>query len=213
MHYFTTYTSPLGEILLASDDEGLTHLAFDGQKYFPELTNAQKMPSHPILISAQRWLDSYFAGENPELTPPLHASGSNFQRAVWQLLLAIPYGETTTYGAIAQEIARLQQRSRMSAQAVGGAVGHNPIGIIVPCHRVVGASGSLTGYAGGLDKKIALLNWKAWKCPVSSCQRKAQPCEQKTLSNQSAAERFHLLVYLCANIHVNLRVLSITCSC
>ena len=155
MHYFTTYTSPLGEILLASDDEGLTHLAFDGQKYFPALTNAQKMPSHPILISAQRWLDSYFAGENPELTPPLHASGSNFQRAVWQLLLAIPYGETTTYGAIAQEIARLQQRSRMSAQAVGGAVGHNPIGIIVPCHRVVGASGSLTGYAGGLDKKIA----------------------------------------------------------
>lgn len=157
MHYFTTYTSPLGEILLASDDEGLTHLAFDGQKYFPALTNAQKMPSHPILVSAQRWLDSYFAGENPELTPPLHASGSNFQRAVWQLLLAIPYGETTTYGAIAQEIARLQQRSRMSAQAVGGAVGHNPIGIIVPCHRVVGASGSLTGYAGGLDKKIALL--------------------------------------------------------
>lgn len=115
MHYFTTYTSPLGEILLASDDEGLTHLAFDGQKYFPALTNAQKMPSHPILISAQRWLDSYFAGENPELTPPLHASGSDFQRAVWQLLLAIPYGETTTYGAIAQEIARLQQRSRMSA--------------------------------------------------------------------------------------------------
>ena len=116
MHYFTTYTSPLGEILLTSDDEGLTHLAFDGQKYFPALTGAQEMPSHPILISAQRWLDSYFAGENPELTPPLHASGSNFQRAVWQLLLAIPYGETTTYGAIAQEIARLQQRSRMSAQ-------------------------------------------------------------------------------------------------
>ena len=171
MHYFTTYTSPLGEILLASDDEGLTHLAFDGQKYFartlpkeyaesetPVLCEAkQKMPSHPILISAQRWLDSYFAGENPELTPPLHASGSDFQRAVWQLLLAIPYGETTTYGAIAQEIARLQQRPRMSAQAVGGAVGHNPIGIIVPCHRVVGASGSLTGYAGGLAKKIWLL--------------------------------------------------------
>lgn len=157
MHYFTTYTSPLGKILLTSDDEGLTHLAFDGQKYFPALTGAQEMPSHPILISAQRWLDHYFAGENPDFTPPLHASGSDFQRAVWQLLLAIPYGETTTYGAIAQEIARLQQRSRMSAQAVGGAVGHNPIGIIVPCHRVVGASGSLTGYAGGLDKKIALL--------------------------------------------------------
>lgn len=157
MHYFTTYTSPLGEILLTSDDEGLTPLAFDGQKYFPALTNAQESPAHPILISAQRWLDSYFAGENPDFTPPLHANGSDFQRAVWQLLLAISYGETTTYGAIAQEIARLQQRSRMSAQAVGGAVGHNPIGIIVPCHRVVGASGSLTGYAGGIDKKIALL--------------------------------------------------------
>lgn len=157
MHYFTTYTSPLGEILLASDDEGLTHLAFDGQKYFPALTGSHESPTHPILVSVQRWLDHYFAGENPDFTPPLHASGSDFQRAVWQLLLAIPYGETTTYGAIAQEIARLQQRPRMSAQAVGSAVGHNPIGIIVPCHRVVGASGSLTGYAGGLDKKIALL--------------------------------------------------------
>lgn len=157
MLYTNCYPSPLGEMLLVCDDEGLTHLAFTGQKYFPVLAQTQKAPDHPILTSAQRWLDVYFRGDEPDFTPPLHANGSEFQRAVWQLLLAIPYGETTTYGALAKEIARIQGRSRMSAQAVGGAVGHNPIGIIVPCHRVVGTNGSLTGYAGGLDKKIALL--------------------------------------------------------
>ena len=157
MLYTTTYRSPLGEILLAGSDEGLTHLAFDGQKYAPQLTGAVTMPDHPVLAAARRWLDVYFAGRDPGFTPPLHASGSDFQRAVWQLLAAIPYGTTTTYGALAETLARQQGRAHMSAQAIGGAVGHNPIGIIVPCHRVVGASGSLTGYAAGLDKKIALL--------------------------------------------------------
>ena len=157
MLYTTTYRSPLGEILLAGSDEGLTHLAFDGQKYAPQLTGAVTMPDHPVLAAARRWLDVYFAGRDPDFMPPLHPQGTAFQEAVWQLLLKIPYGQTTTYGALAKEIARLPGRARMSAQAVGGAVGRNPIGIIVPCHRVVGASGSLTGYAGGLDKKIALL--------------------------------------------------------
>ena len=157
MLYTTTYRSPLGEILLAGSDEGLTHLAFDGQKYGPQLTGAVTMPDHPVLAAARRWLDVYFAGHDPDFMPPLHPQGTAFQEAVWQLLLKIPYGHTTTYGALAKEIARLLGRARMSAQAVGGAVGRNPIGIIVPCHRVVGASGSLTGYAGGLDKKIALL--------------------------------------------------------
>ena len=157
MLYTTHYASPLGALLLVCDNDGLTHLAFAQQKYFPNLAASQKAPDHPILTLTRRWLDSYFTGTAPDFTPPLHASGSEFQRAVWQLLLAIPYGETTTYGVLAKEIARRQNRARMSAQAVGGAVGRNPIGIIVPCHRVVGTNGSLTGYAAGLDKKIALL--------------------------------------------------------
>lgn len=157
MLYTTTYASPLGEILLVCDDEGLTHLAFDGQKYAPALTDAVTAADHPLLTAARLWLDAYFDGRDPGVIPPLHPQGTAFQETVWQLLLKIPYGQTTTYGALAKETARLLGRARMSAQAVGGAVGRNPIGIIVPCHRVVGASGSLTGYAGGLDKKIALL--------------------------------------------------------
>lgn len=157
MPYTTTYASPLGALLLACDEEGLTHLAFGGQKYFPALADAVPAPEHPVLAAARRWLDVYFDGRDPGFTPPLHASGSDFQHAVWQLLAAIPYGTTTTYGALAETLARQLGRAHMSAQAIGGAVGHNPIGIIVPCHRVVGASGSLTGYAGGLDKKVALL--------------------------------------------------------
>lgn len=104
-------------------------------------------------MDTKRWLDVYFTGREPDFTPPLHPAGSSFRQAVWQLLLEIPYGQTTTYGALAKRL----NAGRMSAQAVGGAVGHNPISIIVPCHRVVGTNGSLTGYAGGLDRKIRLL--------------------------------------------------------
>ena len=107
----------------------------------------------PILMDTKRWLDVYFTGREPDFTPPLHPTGSPFRQTVWQLLLEIPYGQTTTYG----ELAKRLECGRMSAQAVGGAVGHNPISIIVPCHRVVGTNGSLTGYAGGLDRKIRLL--------------------------------------------------------
>ncbi len=158
MTYLSHYDSPLGLLLLAADDTGLTHLALPGQRYQPAFQDAPlEKPELSIFAATCRWLDDYFAGHHSVPLPPLHPQGSEFQRAVWQLLLTIPYGETTTYGAIAQEIARQRGLPRMSAQAVGGAVGHNPIGILIPCHRVVGSNGSLTGYGGGIDKKIALL--------------------------------------------------------
>lgn len=158
MTYLSHYDSPLGLLLLAADDTGLTHLALPGQRYQPAFQEAPlEKPELSIFAATCRWLDDYFADHHSAPLPPLHPQGSEFQRAVWQLLLTIPYGETTTYGAIAQEIARQRSLPRMSAQAVGGAVGHNPIGIIIPCHRVVGSNGSLTGYGGGIDKKIALL--------------------------------------------------------
>ena len=111
----------------------------------------------PVLAEAKRWLDVYFSGKVPDFTPPLHPVGSAFRRSVWEILLQIPYGQTTTYGEIAQQLAEKQGLPRMSAQAVGGAVGHNEISIIIPCHRVVGTSGSLTGYAGVISKKEKLL--------------------------------------------------------
>ena len=156
--YTCTYKSKLGDILLAADAIGLTGLWVGGQKYFantlPDETVSQEIP---ILTEAKSWLDMYFAGEEPKFTPALHLTGSPFRQAVWKILLQIPYGQTVTYGEIAQQLAAEQGISTMSAQAVGGAVGHNKISIIIPCHRVIGADGSLTGYAGGIDKKIALL--------------------------------------------------------
>ena len=158
MVYTCTYKSPLGNILLAADEIGLTGLWFEGQKYFANtLPKEQISKETSVLAEAKRWLDLYFAGEEPAFTPPLHPAGSNFWQDVWKILLKIPYGETMTYGEIAKEMAKLQNVPRMSAQAVGGAVGHNAISIIIPCHRVVGTNGSMTGYAGGIDKKIALL--------------------------------------------------------
>ena len=144
------YASPLGGILLAADEQGLTGLWFDGAKYFAaNLPEEREEKSTPILDETARWLDLYFAGRQPAFTPPLHLVGSAFRQRVWKRLLDIPYGQTVTYGALLGK--------GMSAQAVGGAVGHNPISIIVPCHRVVGVNGSLTGYAGGIDIKIGLL--------------------------------------------------------
>ena len=158
MTYTQHYDSPLGGILLAADEEGLTGLWFDGQKYFARTLPKEYAESEtPALCEAKRWLDIYFSGREPDFTPPLHPVGSAFQQAVWALLLEIPYGETTTYGALARKLAEKQGLTHMSAQAVGGAVGHNDISLIIPCHRVVGASGSLTGYADGVDKKIKLL--------------------------------------------------------
>ncbi len=152
MRYTSQYQSPLGDILLAADDQGLTGLWFHGQKYFAQpLDEAAEEKALPIFAQTKQWLDLYFSGQEPDFTPPLHLIGTPFQQAVWNILLTIPYGETLTYGGIARVL------SQVSAQAVGGAVGRNPISIIVPCHRVVGAKGQLTGYAGGLDRKTALL--------------------------------------------------------
>lgn len=158
MTFIQHYNSPLGGILLAADEIGLTGLWFNGQKYFARsLAAGYTEQNTPALSEAKRWLEVYFTGKKPDFMPPLHIVGSAFRRAVWEILLQIPYGKTTTYGEIARQLAKKQKLPRMSAQAVGGAVGHNEISIIIPCHRVVGTNGSLTGYAGGIDKKIKLL--------------------------------------------------------
>lgn len=155
------YDSPLGGILLAADESGLTGLWFAGGKYFAEgLPAAQLRQETPVLAETRRWLDIYFTGREPDFLPPLHPVGSPFQQAVWALLLQIPYGQTVTYGQLAARLAAERGLARMSAQAVGGAVGRNRISLIIPCHRVIGADGSLTGYAGGLDRKAKLLAWE-----------------------------------------------------
>jgi len=158
MQYTTTYQSPMGELLLAADETGLTGLWFDGGRYFADgLGPEYEEKELPVFETAKRWLDIYFNGREPDFMPPLHMIGSPFRLRVWKHLLEIPYGKTITYGELAEIIAEERGLKRMAAQAVGGAVGHNKISIIVPCHRVVGANGSLTGYGGGLDKKERLL--------------------------------------------------------
>lgn len=151
------YESPVGRLLLAERDGKLIGLWIEGQKYFPSLEEAVTAES-PVLAQAKDWLNRYFAGECPEISQlPLAPEGSPFRQAVWQILTEIPYGETITYGQIAGKMAARMGNATMSAQAVGGAVGHNPISIIIPCHRVVGTGGSLTGYAGGIERKAFLL--------------------------------------------------------
>ena len=158
MIYTYHYTSPLGIITLAGNGESLTGLWFDGQKYFPHKLISESIESKlPIFTQTCNWLDIYFSGRIPDFTPPISLNTTLFRKAVYDILLTIPYGQTMAYGEIANIIAEQNGVERMSAQAVGGAVGHNPVSIIIPCHRVVGADGSLTGYAGGLNKKIELL--------------------------------------------------------
>ena len=158
MQYTTKYKSPLGKILLAADEIGITGLWFEDQKYFAwKLDSNNEEKEILVLKEAERWLEIYFSGKEPDFIPPLHIMGTDFQKEVWKILRTIPYGKTTTYGKIAEQIAKNRGIKRMSSQAVGGAVGHNEISIIIPCHRVVGTNGSLTGYAGGIDKKIQLL--------------------------------------------------------
>ncbi len=158
MQYITTYRSPLGEILLAADEIGLTGLWFDGEKFYADSLDPEHEERNvPVFDVVKKWLDIYFSVREPDFMPPVHMIGSEFRQQVWKLLREIPYGETITYGGLAKRLARERGLERMSAQAVGGAVGHNPISIIVPCHRVVGSDGSLTGYAGGIDKKERLL--------------------------------------------------------
>lgn len=157
--YIAHYSSPLGSMTLASDGTALTGLWFNGQKYFADtLKEVQTLnPNLPVFDLTRQWLDIYFSGKEPTFTPPLLLQGSPFRKQVWQLLLEIPYGRTMTYGELAR---KLQCKS---AQAVGGAVGHNPISIIIPCHRVIGADGSLTGYAGGVERKASLLKLESYK--------------------------------------------------
>ena len=158
MQYTGRYVSPLGGMLMAANDVGLTGLWFEGQKHFARrLDSAHEEREIPLFDEVRRWLDQYFSGREPDFMPPLHLIGTAFEREVWALLRAIPYGETTTYGAIAAQLARQRGLAHMSAQAAGGAVGRNPVSVIVPCHRVLGADGSLTGYAGGLERKRRLL--------------------------------------------------------
>lgn len=165
MYYQTNYDSPLGQLTLASDGEHMVGLWIKGQKYFggtikEELSSGKVLQTEDLSVfqAAEDWLDRYFAGQRPEISElPLAPIGSEFRQMVWKLLCEIPYGQVTTYGAIAGRIAEKLHRKSMSAQAVGGAVAHNPISIIIPCHRLVGADKSLTGYAGGIEKKIWLL--------------------------------------------------------
>lgn len=158
MHYTSIYQSPVGEILLAADEAGVVGIWFKGEKYFAYCLDEENEPRETDIIKeVKRWLDIYFEGKDPEFIPPLHMIGTPFQIEVWNILREIPFGETTTYKEIARKIAKNRGIERMSAQAVGTAVGKNSINLIVPCHRVVGTNNSLAGYAGGIDKKITFL--------------------------------------------------------
>lgn len=153
------YPSKLGRLTLASDGENLTGLWIEGQKYYGAALPQQKQEGEeaPVFERTKQWLEIYFSGKEPDFSLPLAPKGSPFRQLIWELLLNIPYGKVTTYKALAKEAAARLGKKTMSAQAVGGAVGHNPVSIIIPCHRVVGTDNSLTGYAGGIDKKIKLL--------------------------------------------------------
>lgn len=159
MGYTMEYSSPIGRLTLASDGESITGLWTEGQKYFASTLEAEAAAKEglPVFEKAREWLDRYFRGEAPEMDLPLAPKGSAFRQSVWEILCGIPTGELMTYGEIAAQMAKKLGKPTMSAQAVGGAVGHNPISILIPCHRVVGANGSLTGYAGGIKAKIRLL--------------------------------------------------------
>lgn len=160
MYYKTEYTSPIGTITIASDGTNIIGLWLEGQKYFADTIKEQMHENNnlSVFIKAKEWLDRYFTGKKPDITElPLAPAGNSFRQAIWEILCKIPYGKTMTYGEIARIIAKQNNKSTMSAQAIGGAVGHNPISIIIPCHRVVGSNGNLTGYAGGLHNKIKLL--------------------------------------------------------
>ncbi len=166
MQYIGGYSSPLGGILMAAEDGGLTGLWFEGQKYFARTLDPDHAERpHPVLEETRRWLDLYFSGREPDFTPPLRPTGTRFQTEVWALLRAIPYGEVITYGQLARRLAERRGLSGMSARAVGGAVGRNPVSILVPCHRVVGSGGGLTGYAGGVERKRRLLRLEGISIP------------------------------------------------
>lgn len=193
MIFTAHYHSPTGELLLAEQDGKLTGSWFLGQKYFPNFPSGstQEREHSPLLQQAARWLDCYFAGERPAAAEiPLAPLGSGFRKEVWRLLCEIPYGETVTYGEIAQKLAARCGLAQMSAQAVGGAVAHNPISIFIPCHRVVGSNGSLTGYAGGLQTKLKLLvhegvNTEPFRVPGQDSWKSCAPGPGAAMQTQS----------------------------
>ncbi len=173
MPYFCKYSSPLGKIVLASDAEALCGLWFEGQRYFAStLEGGIEREDFPVLKMAREWLDVYFSGKDPHFSLPIKLIGTEFQKEVWRIVSAIPYGSTTTYGEIAHQIAQKHNIERMSSQAVGCAVGRNNIAIIIPCHRVVGANGTLTGYAGGTERKRKLLLLEGVDVGIFSAKRK-----------------------------------------
>lgn len=158
MTYITQISSPVGLLTAASDGEVITGLWLEDQKYYASTLSGPSTQKELRIFDALRaWLEAYFAGENPEISFSLAPQGSPFRQSVWAILRSIPYGQITTYGAIAWQLAAQSAEKSVSAQAVGGAVGHNPVSILIPCHRVVGTDGSLTGYASGVDKKLWLL--------------------------------------------------------
>ncbi|MDO4483178.1 MAG: methylated-DNA--[protein]-cysteine S-methyltransferase [Clostridia bacterium] len=158
MEAICRFETPLGPMVGKAQNGSLCGLWFVGQKYFPnDVFALSEKKELPVFHETERWLSLFFQGREPHFLPQLSPHGTAFQQKVWQLLLRIPYGQTTTYGALAKQMAAQCGLKSMSAQAVGGAVGHNPISLLIPCHRVIGANGSLTGYAGGIECKKALL--------------------------------------------------------
>lgn len=172
MEYTYHYQSPLGGITLAGNEEALTGLWFDGQKYFGSTLGKEAVEKElPVFRQTKKWLDLYFRGQEPGFTPPLSFQASLFRKRVWEYLLTIPFGQTVTYGEIAKKLSGVEGGGT-SARAVGNAVGHNPVSIIVPCHRVLGAGGKLTGYAGGTEKKEQLLLLEGVRLSIAPCRKK-----------------------------------------
>ncbi len=168
--YQSVYNSPIGKLTVVGDDQSLTGIWFEDQKYFGSTLTEKPVRKDDVkaIVQVSSWLDRYFAGANPDPHElPLAPQGTPFRQAVWKILLEIPYGGTMTYGEIASRIAGDRGMQRMSARAVGGAVGHNPISIVIPCHRVIGWDGRLTGFGGGLSRKEWLLEHEGWKTPAA----------------------------------------------
>ena len=192
MDYTEHYDSPLGGITLACDGEALTGLWFDDPKRHPaEPDRPAEAGTIPVLEETKQWLDLYFSGRDPGFTPKLKTQGTAFRKVVWEILLTIPYGKTVTYGEVAERAARQMHLPRMSAQAVGGAVGHNAIALIIPCHRVIGANGALTGYAAGLERKKMLLEMEKGKDSSSSAQNGTEGRLQNDTKREIKQARFN----------------------
>lgn len=182
--YLHHYASPLGRITLAGNGEALIGLWFEGQKHFGStLVKHTIEESLPVFEQADNWLATYFNGKEPAFTPPLAIEASKptpFRKSVWEILLTIPFGQTMTYGEVAEQIAKQRKINSMSAQAVGGAIARNPISLMIPCHRVIGAKGKLTGYAGGITRKEKLLSMEQNGGDYeSSCN----PCDRSFCDN------------------------------